>query len=194
MQEPLWTKRAIARAKLPTLPAVQAPSEAELIERSRVAFKAMHDVRSHIDKDEIRAELMEQLLQNQGMPELASRILTQLDFTRENYGENQAAARVYAIELLAQAADRGDKQGLYDTTLILTQVLSEKTAPSKGELRDLEDLLYEYLIRTDLSELKATLAAFPRSESLAENFQTAAAFALRGKKTDAEIVAILAEL
>lgn len=105
------------------------------------SFKSMHELSANVNKQSLRQKIMDSLLYDRGNIEFARRILLDNDFVRTAFGEDQAIARVYSIELLRHAAERGDSLPLQMTTRELVECLSEKELVSAGEWRDLQDLL-----------------------------------------------------
>ncbi len=107
----------------------------------RFSFKAMYNVNAMVNKDQIRSKILDDLVRNPENIKLSSKILTDNDFAKSHFSDDQAISRVYAIQLLRYLADRGDLEPLQDTTRQLVEILSVKNSVAAGEWRDLEDLV-----------------------------------------------------
>lgn len=93
----------------------------------------------------IKGEL-NKLLENPEVIDIAQNTLLSLDNAKENFGEDQALARVYSVKLLGELAERGEPYVLYDTTRRLAELLDQQASTdqefSKRQDLDLEELVY----------------------------------------------------
>ena len=123
----------------------------QLVHQTRVAFTQMAQLRTHADKYRVRQNVLDELLQNPKSVSIASSILIDNEFARNQYGKDQAVARIYSIELLHRLMQKGDKRPLVKTVAALTKQLASlpEDQRDKGRLRDLEDLLGYYFKRED---------------------------------------------
>lgn len=153
------------------------------IKLARFSFQTLHNLRTHINKDQIRKQILDELLQNPAVLQLAIPILTDAEFRRKNFAEDQALARVYAINLLRQVADEGDREPLEQATQKLSSKLSTQEQVSPGEWRDLEDLIIHVIevrnpqtVAQNMAELLSDLSYSVKAK---EAFENAIYFAFR---------------
>ena len=81
-----------------------------LIVKTGAVFKEMHDLRTYAFREEVRAQLMNDLLQDSQSIQLVKQILIDHEFAMSNYKADQAVARVYAIALLEHHAKTAGAQ------------------------------------------------------------------------------------
>jgi hypothetical protein len=157
----------------------------------RDAFVAMNKLRTYFDKDRIRNEMADELLRHKDALPLSSRILIDNAFARQQFGEDQAVARVYAIYLLKREAVKGNTEPIRRTTAELSKFLAAKPEISKGERQDLDDLLSAYLENQDKKEVRKNmpqlLGSLAYSKPLSDIYKEVFFFALKDEVPDDEI-------
>jgi len=149
------------RARVRTVP----EDRDALIDKTGAVFKEMHELRTYAFREEVRARLMDDLLQDSKSIPLAKRILIDHDFALNAYKGDQAVARVYAIALLEHHAKTAGAFELLDTAQKLAIALSETGDVSRGRAQDLDDLVYAYAKMEDAAILSANLP------NLAQHFE-----------------------
>ncbi|WP_186647239.1 hypothetical protein [Fluviispira vulneris] len=87
--------------------------------------------------------------QNNNIAQIFKNIILDNNFALELSKEDQAYARVFAIQGLKEIALKYDKEPLLQTMQELSSYLQNKTVLAKGEQADLEDLLRGYLSISD---------------------------------------------
>ncbi|WP_192508219.1 hypothetical protein [Pseudoalteromonas aurantia] len=115
-------------------------------ERMLVAFERMQmSVGKFNSSAFMKAELQE-LLKDSDTVDIAKNTLLNLESARQNFGEEQALARVYSIKLLEELANQGEPYQLYDTTVKLAEVLDQQALDNQAFLKrqdlDLEELVH----------------------------------------------------
>lgn len=165
------------------------------IKIARFSFQSMDHLRSHINKDQIRKRILDDLLQNSEILQLATPILTDEEFRRKYFAEDQAIARIYTISLLRQLADEGNREPLEKITQKLSLKLSTQAQVSPGEWRDLEDLIIHIIesrgAQNMVKNLGDLLANLAYSERIKEAFANALYFAFRNILENQEIEKLL---
>lgn len=167
----------------------------------RTSFVTMNNLRNHLNKDNLRKRIMNELLQDSENLKLASKILIDNSFAKQFLGQDQALARVYSIQLLRHAADEGDVNPLFETARELTEILSIKKSVGQGELRDLEDLLCNVvqvqgstIILHDLESFLKNLSYVSHVPEIKNAFRNALYFGFSGELEDAHLSSVLARL
>ena len=67
----------------------------------RLYFASLHILTNHINKDQLRKQLLDELLLNADSIPVAVQTVTNINFAKDNFGKDHAAARVYSIALLS---------------------------------------------------------------------------------------------
>ncbi len=123
------------------LPAVSASAAEQLLGHAR----RLHQISDHISGQQIQRQTLAELSRQPAQLELASNILTDLNFAEQQFGAEQALSRLYAIKLLEETARLGDIKPLEQTILQLTTVLELQAQQGqsfrKAQDQDLADLL-----------------------------------------------------
>lgn len=155
----------------------------EALNMMRFTFTSMHDLKSHMNKDELRKKLLDELLLKKESVPLAVRTLTDSDFARDTFAKEQAIARVYSIQLLRYLADQGNIEPLQEAARDLSKKLAEKENVRPGEWRDLEDLIESLILVKDPNHVVENIHDFlvdlSYSEKSEESFFKALYFGLR---------------
>ncbi|MBQ4852270.1 hypothetical protein J8L98_05035 [Pseudoalteromonas sp. MMG013] len=115
-------------------------------ERMLIAFERMQmSVGKFNSSAFMKAELQE-LLKDSNTVDIAKNTLLNLESAKQNFGEEQALARVYSIKLLEELANQGEPYQLYDTTVKLAEVLDQQALDNQEFLKrqdlDLEELVH----------------------------------------------------
>ncbi len=122
-------------------PAPSASPAEQLLGHAR----RLHQSSDHISGQQIQRQTLAELSRQPAQLELASQILTDLNFAEQQFGAEQALSRLYAIKLLEETARLGNIQPLAQTILQLTTVLEVQTQQGqpfqKAQDQDLADLL-----------------------------------------------------
>ncbi|WP_232293669.1 hypothetical protein [Stigmatella aurantiaca] len=118
------------------------------VEQVLGSYREMQAVRGLYNQRVERERLKAQILKSPQGVDIASKALTDLAFTREAFGELQAEARYYSIDVLKTAASQGNDEPLVRATNSLVQQLSGLSADAedfkKGRGEDLYDLVCAY--------------------------------------------------
>jgi hypothetical protein len=127
----------------------------------RASFKRMHAVASYFNRDALRREEMRELLDDPGIVASAQRAVTDLAYAQQTFGEDQAMARVYALQLLVEAARQGNNGPMRESIASLTETLDQLARtgqpPQKAQDRDLADLLNAAVAQIGAERLEADL-------------------------------------
>ncbi len=161
-----------------------------MIELMRFSFRSLNQLNSHMNKDDLRRKLLDEILLKKDSLPKAIQILTNNNFAKKSFGEDQAVARIYSIALLRHAADRGDRLPLQKATRDLAKTLKLKKNPRPGEWRDFEDLI-ENLIKTDtkyvIENIDQFLSDLAYSKEVGASFSKAIYFGLQEILPKAEL-------
>lgn len=156
-----------------------------LIAKTSLIFREMHALRTYAFREEVRARLMDDLLQDPQSIPLAKQILTDQNFAVREFKDDQAVARVYAIALLEHQAKTAGTSELLDTAQKLAIALAETGDVSHGKSQDLDDLVYAYAKMEDATILSAKLPHLAQQFALTQltlgPIRNGLFYALRGK-------------
>lgn len=112
-------------------------------------YREMVAVRGLYNQNVVRERLVAQLLESPQGLDVASQALSDLAFTREAFGELQAEARIFSIEVLKDAARRGDDRYLLRSAEAIARELARSDNGSgdldEGRSADLRDLVHAYI-------------------------------------------------
>jgi|GEM_PF-5256444 len=126
--------------QLPAPAADAAPGEQFIAHARR-----LHSAGAHISASQLELQVLTELLRQPEQLQLAADTLVDLDFASQQFGKEQALARVYAIKLLAQQCRLGDCSTLKSTAQRLTAALEAQASQGrpfqKAQDQDLLDLL-----------------------------------------------------
>lgn len=120
-------------------------SKQERIQQYSLQFEKFFAQSHHLNRDEIRNEILDGLLRDPENISLASNTLTNLQYANEIFKDFQAQARVGAIELLRYAAKQGDTAPLKATLKDLGNVMNTQQAWEKGIQHDYVALIATYV-------------------------------------------------
>lgn len=107
-------------------------------------FRSLWEMSRMPDKSADRDQLLEKLSTDDAYIDMARLIITDNDYARTRFVENQAEARILAIELLEKSALSGNIEPMQDAIHRLSQVLSKQQTINKGQARDMEDMIAAY--------------------------------------------------
>ncbi|OJH36463.1 hypothetical protein [Cystobacter ferrugineus] len=139
-----------ARERLAQIPEPVVPQEVggfshEEIGKASVAFREMLSVQGLYNQRVARGRIIDRLLESPRGADIASRTLTDPSFAREAFGDLQAEARLFSIEVLKVAATRGQEGPLLRSAEAVAQQLSQSddgVAPlDAGRSADLRDMV-----------------------------------------------------
>lgn len=121
------------------------------------SFKRMHAMSDYFNGQRLQREEIRELIADPSNVDMAKSILLNLAKTNEEYGAEQALARVYALKMLEEVARQGDLKTLTEVTVALAQqlnsVISDGHKIQQGREYDLEELLRISVSHAQLSEL-----------------------------------------
>ncbi|MDC0709137.1 hypothetical protein POL68_11745 [Stigmatella sp. ncwal1] len=119
------------------------------VEQVLGSYREMQAVQGLYNQRVERERLTAQILKSPQGLDIASKALTDFNFTREAFGEFQAEARYYSIDVLKTAASQGNAEPLVRATTHLVQQLSGLSADAedfkKGRREDLYDLICGFI-------------------------------------------------
>ncbi|MDQ3233974.1 MAG: hypothetical protein M3Q07_19330 [Pseudobdellovibrionaceae bacterium] len=118
--------------------------DAEHLEKLRKDFNALWNLSRMPAKSADRENLLARLSADEATIDTARLIITDNDFARRELAEDQAEARIMAIEILENAALQGNIAPLQDSIQRLGHILSRQGSINKGLARDLEDMISAY--------------------------------------------------
>lgn len=114
----------------------------------------------HLGAYQVQRQDLAQLLRDAGQLPLAEQVLTDLTFAEQQFAQDQALVRVFAIKMLAEAARQGDVVPLQRTAAQLAASLEQQLQQGqpfrKAQQQDLLDLLHA---RVKLQPLQQDVAA-----------------------------------
>ncbi len=117
------------------------PTETLLLHARRFAMS-----QDHIGAEQLQRQDLAQLLREAGQLPLATQVLTDLTFAEQQFAQDQALVRVFAIKMLAEAARQGDVVPLQRTATQLAASLEQQLQQGqpfrKAQQQDLLDLLH----------------------------------------------------
>lgn len=105
------------------------------------ALKHFAESRFSIHREEERRELLERMADDPLAVAWTARYLQNLDLARSQYGNGHADARLYGIQLLRTAAEKGMTEPLEQTTQTVARELRAEPHHDAGRARDLEELV-----------------------------------------------------
>ncbi|MFY0582273.1 hypothetical protein ACN28S_55555 [Cystobacter fuscus] len=141
---------ATARERLARIPEPVIPQEVggfsrEDIAKASVSFREMLSVQGLYNQRTARERIVDGILASPRGADIASKTLTDPAFAREAFGDMQAEARVFSIEVLKAAATRGQDGPLVRSAEAVAQQLSQSddgVAPlDAGRSADLRDMV-----------------------------------------------------
>jgi hypothetical protein len=111
------------------------------------AFDKMFAIQNKINADELKQRILEQLIADEQNVSLAFNVATDGAYAKQLFGpKGQAQARVYAIDMLLRAGDKGDRELVLRAIQTLGQRLEKGTHENiKGIHRDYEELITGYI-------------------------------------------------
>lgn len=113
------------------------------------SYREMLAARGLYHQNATRERLVAQILDSPQGLDIASRALSDLAFTRAAFGEFQAEARVFSIEVLKAAARRGHDRQLLRSAEAIAQELARAGNGTgeldKGRSADLRDLVHAFV-------------------------------------------------
>jgi hypothetical protein len=144
----------IARQRLAELPEPAMPDLVGGFSRETVRavlgiYREMLAVRGLYNQNVTRERLVAQILDSPQGLDVAAQALSDLAFTREAFGELQAEARIFSIEVLKAAARRGHDRQLLRSAEAIAQELARSDNGAgelnQGRAADLRDLVHAFV-------------------------------------------------
>jgi hypothetical protein len=133
-------------------PDITIASNDDRIRQYSEQFERFFAQSQQLNRDEIRNEILENLLRDSENISLASNTLTNHEYANEHFNDFQAQARVGAIELLRYAAKQGDTTPLKDTLQGLGEVMNTQEKWEKGIQHDYVALIATYVNTIEIEE------------------------------------------
>lgn len=137
-------------------------SSLQIIKKEFIILDAL---KGAINKHEQRKKKLAELIKDPRNIAIAKKALEDLDWVIENFGDEQAIARIFSIEILKAHAAKGNKDELYSAIATLSdQLRHDKSQWKKGREYDLRDLVgaamelegREYILRNSRAFLENT--------------------------------------
>ncbi len=133
----------------PVVPGSVGGFSQESLEKALGSYREMLAYQGLYNQKVERARLMDELLASPDGTGIAEKTLTDFAFTKEAFGELQAEARYFSIEVLKKAARQGNDEPLMRTASRLAgqlSLLGESSEDFKrGRGEDLYDLIAAYI-------------------------------------------------
>jgi hypothetical protein len=107
-------------------------------------FQSLWEMSRMPEKNSDRDQMLVTISADHASLDIARLIITDNNFARNRFGENQAEARILAIELLEKSALNGNMEPIRDAIHGLGQILSKQHSVNKGQARDMEDMIAAY--------------------------------------------------
>lgn len=146
--------RETAQQRLSFLPMPTASDELEGVPRESLqimisSYRAMLAAQGLYNQHDTREKLIEQILQTPHGIEIASRALTDPQFAKRAFGELQAEARFFSVQVLRSVAFAGNTQHLSAAAMSIAQSLSNSRSMAQaidaGRSADLRELVHAYI-------------------------------------------------
>jgi hypothetical protein len=118
----------------------------------RVGFKSLLAQADYFDKDDSEMTIFLTLSQNKNVKYEIIRALSEKNYARGKFEEEQDVVRYYGIRYLAHLADQGEGEPLESALVQLSQNLIQDKPWMKGQWNDLEDLLTANVSRGEFKE------------------------------------------
>lgn len=143
-----------AQQRLEAMPAPVVPQLVGGFPREAVVavlegYREMLAVQGLYNQRLVRERQVAHILESPQGAEIASKALADPDFAREAFGDFQAEARFFSVEVLKTAAQKGEERWLLRSADAIAQELSRaddgRTLIDKGRATDLHDLVHAYL-------------------------------------------------
>lgn len=134
-----------ARPPAATDPRTKEDKEREIARTLSEAFAKMYEVGRMINRDELRDEIMDRLLTQEGSVQMAVHIAADWEYAQTLFGEEQALARVSAIRLLKRAAERGNALPIEDAMGQVGERMNASDQWEKGIQQDYTALIAAYV-------------------------------------------------
>lgn len=143
-----------ARQRLANMQPAPVPKPAGRIPREalgamQTSYREMLAVQGLYNQNTARRQLVDQILKSPYGLEIASKSLVDPGFVRTTFGDLQAEARVFSIQVLKEAARQGNEQHLTQSADAISAALARTSSASKeldtGRSADLRDLVRAYI-------------------------------------------------
>lgn len=134
---------AQARAQAPSS-AAPADTEAQAAQRLQTTFERMKAVRGLIIADRERKKLADEVLADPAAMASVRAVLEKPEEARRLFGEGQAEARHYAVEIVREAARRGRPELAMELASTIARELGANAGVEKGRALDLEGVMSAY--------------------------------------------------
>ncbi|ATB32977.1 hypothetical protein [Melittangium boletus] len=142
-------RERLARIPEPVVPQTVGGFAPEEIAKVSGVYREMLAVQGLYNQRLSRERLVARVLETSQGVDIAARTLTDPSFAREAFGESQAEARFFSIDVLKAAARKGDAAPLERSTEAVAQQLSQSddgTTPlDAGRSADLRDMVRAYI-------------------------------------------------
>jgi hypothetical protein len=157
--------------------AARAPENWSRVRLARERFAYLATLKRNVRKRELREAELERLRHDPAALAESRSILADLARTRELYGPDQAAARVYSIELLALAARRGEPAPLEGALRDTYAQLRGSSSRERGQEQDFSELLGAWIELRGSEAIRLNpdllFSAFPFDPSLRQAYVVA---------------------
>ncbi|WP_224368221.1 hypothetical protein [Hyalangium versicolor] len=160
---------SLTRERMANLPPVAIPSQVggfpgEEVSAHLNRYREMMAVQGLYNQNVTRERLIGEILDSAHGADIASKTLSDSAFAREAFGDFQAEARVLSIDVMKEAARRGQDRYLERSTSAIAQDLARSDDGSgnldKGRTADLRDLVRAYV---DVKGLEAFTGSNPQA-------------------------------
>lgn len=145
----------VARQRLEVMPALPVvpqqiggfPREVLMTQLER--YREMLSVQGLYNQNVVRKKLVASILETPQGAEVAARTIADEAFAHEAFGEMQAEARFFSIEVVKTAAKRGEERYLLGSAESISRELSAAGSLggelNKGRVTDLSDLMHSFI-------------------------------------------------
>lgn len=144
-----------ARQRLEVMPALPVVPEQiggfsrEVLTTQLERYREMLSVQGLYNQNVVRKKLVASILESPQGAEVAARTIADEAFAHEAFGEMQAEARFFSIEVVKTAAKRGEERYLLGSVESISRELSAAGGLggelNKGRVTDLSDLMHSFI-------------------------------------------------